>query len=225
MKIITLPLVNFALIFTLFSQTNTFPASGSVGIGTTSPSEKLHMQTTGGPASFLLERTDGMSFKAIGGLYGAGFFYSQNGYLTFSPNDFTNNTPDWNNSFTVYGSTSTYPGQIVIGQQFPGDDSKFSVNGRVLSEEVKVVTDIAAPDYVFKEDYYLRSLDEVKSFIDQNGHLPEIPSAKEFEEKGLFLGQMSFDLLKKIEELTLYTIDLKEENKGLLKRIEALENK
>jgi len=100
------------------------------------------------------------------------------------------------------------------------------VNSSGLSTiEAKVQATVAAPDYVFKKDYNLRSLEEVESFINQNSHLPEIPSAKEFERDGIVLGKMSFDLLKKVEELTLYMIDLKKENENLKKRVEQLEKK
>ena len=55
--------------------------------------------------------------------------------------------------------------------------------------------------------------------------MPEIPSAAEFAENGVMLGQMSFDLLKKVEELTLYMIELKKENETLKERVERLESK
>ena len=82
----------------------------------------------------------------------------------------------------------------------------------------------------------MRSLEETEEFIQANKHLPEIPSAKEMEEQGIDLGVMNMLLLKKIEELTLHTIEqektIQEEKKSnkemiseLLKRIEKLENK
>jgi trimeric autotransporter adhesin len=81
-------------------------------------------------------------------------------------------------------------------------------------------------DYVFNEDYKLMSLLEVESFIKLNKHLPEIPSADEVKENGHKLGEMDVLLLKKVEELTLYLIDLKrevdslkEENKFLKKEL------
>lgn len=98
------------------------------------------------------------------------------------------------------------------------------VDGNGLSTiEAKVQATVAAPDYVFKNDYNLRSLDEVEAFINKNSHLPEIPSAAEFEKNGIELGKMSFDLLKKVEELTLYMIELKKENENLKSRLEKLE--
>ncbi len=210
----------------LLTGQNTFPSSGNVGIGTLSPTFNIHVQTTGGPSNFMLNRTDGTSFRGIAGLAGAGFLFTSNKFLTFSPDGQPGNAPDYPNALVVYGSTHpTYPGQFIIGASSPGDNSKLSVKGRVRTEEVKVVGNIEAPDYVFNEDYKLLSLEEIEMFISQNKHLPEIPSAKEFKENGILLGQMSFDLLKKIEELTLYLIELNRINKELNQRLLTLESK
>ncbi len=91
--------------------------------------------------------------------------------------------------------------------------------------EAKVQASITPPDYVFSEKYKLRSLEEVEMYINENSHLPEIPSAAEFEKDGINLGVMSFDLLKKVEELTLYMIELKKENKELKKMVSDIQNK
>jgi hypothetical protein len=77
------------------------------------------------------------------------------------------------------------------------------------------------PDYVFKPSYTLPSLTEVKSYIDQNHHLPEIPSAEQIEKDGLNLGEMNKVLVKKVEELTLYLIEMKEEKEKKEKENEA----
>jgi len=101
-------------------------------------------------------------------------------------------------------------GNVGIGTVSP--DSKLTVKGDLHAREVKVDLEGAvAPDYVFERDYSLRSLKEVEAFIQENHHLPEIPSAKMMEEEGIELKQMNLLLLKKIEELTLYVIDLKKE--------------
>jgi hypothetical protein len=55
-----------------------------------------------------------------------------------------------------------------------------------------------------------------------NKHLPDIPSAEEMEEQGLDLGDMQIKLLQKIEELTLYVIELKKENEVMKGEIEKL---
>lgn len=116
-------------------------------------------------------------------------------------------------------------GLVGIGTNNP--DEKLTVKGKIHAEEVKV--DLSVPaDYVFekyftgnsylKPDYEMLSLSEVESFVKENKHLPSIPSAKEIQENGLYLGSMNNLLLQKIEELTLYII---EQNK----RIEELEAK
>ncbi len=102
--------------------------------------------------------------------------------------------------------------------------SELVVDGKIRSEEVKVEV-INAPDYVFATDYELRTLHETKQYISENRHLPEIPSALEMEKNGVELGDMSMKLLKKIEELTLYQIELLEKLELQNKRIEELENK
>jgi hypothetical protein len=104
-------------------------------------------------------------------------------------------------------------GNIVMGATTTSDVSgpfKLSVNGRIRATEVKVYTNWA--DFVFEPSYRLRPLSEVESYIKDNGHLPEIPSAKEVEAEGVSIGETQSKLLQKIEELTLYLI---EQNKKL----------
>ncbi|MBB6502653.1 hypothetical protein [Pedobacter cryoconitis] len=100
-------------------------------------------------------------------------------------------------------------GNIGIGTTTP-NGYKLAVNGGVHAKSVKVDTD-NWPDYVFHKDHVLMPLTEVKTYIDENHHLPEIPSAKEVTEKGLDLGEMNKLLTKKVEELTLYLIEVKSE--------------
>ena len=95
------------------------------------------------------------------------------------------------------------------------------MNGKVNCKEVEVTLDGWA-DHVFKKDYKLRPLDEVESFISQNNHLPDVPGESEILKNGSNLGQMDAILLQKIEELTLYVIQLKKENELLTKKINEL---
>ncbi len=112
-------------------------------------------------------------------------------------------------------------GDIGIGTTEP--DAKLAVNGNIHATEVKVSTTVPAPDYVFEEDYPLASLEEIKSYITVNKHLPEVPSAKEMEANGINLSEMNMLLLKKVEELTLLLIEQNESNKHLTKRVKLLE--
>ncbi len=112
-------------------------------------------------------------------------------------------------------------GKVGIGTTQP--DMELTVNGTIHAKEIKIDLDIPAPDYVFKEDYNLRSLEEVENFILENSHLPEIPSAKEFEQNGIMQSEMNMSLLKKIEELVLYTIQQEKKIKSQDEKIDKLE--
>ncbi|MBG6130523.1 hypothetical protein IWQ47_001394 [Aquimarina sp. EL_43] len=101
---------------------------------------------------------------------------------------------------------------------------KLAVNGNIRAKEV-VVEASPWPDYVFRSDYKLPSLNEVKKHIKTQGHLPNIPSEKEVLENGIQIGSMHAKLLEKIEELMLYTIQQDEELKTLRKTISTLQNK
>ncbi|MBI2269831.1 MAG: hypothetical protein HYU69_05670 [Bacteroidetes bacterium] len=85
-------------------------------------------------------------------------------------------------------------------------------NGYVRARDILIDAQPITPDYVFEKNYNLKSLGEVEQYIKANKHLPNIPSAKEFEAKGITVGEIEMKLLEKIEELTLYVIELKKEN-------------
>ncbi|WP_299484986.1 fibronectin type III domain-containing protein [uncultured Allomuricauda sp.] len=111
---------------------------------------------------------------------------------------------------------------------------RLAVAGNVIAEGVKVELQGNWPDFVFLKDFDLMKLDEVRRYIKENGHLPNIPSAEKVKENGIDLGVMDAKLLQKIEELTLYLLaqeaemkKMKEENakiKSILARLDALEN-
>ena len=98
--------------------------------------------------------------------------------------------------------------KIGIGTLTP--DSRLSVNGEIHTKEVRV--DLTSlPDIVFKSDYNLPSLQDVKQFIQENDHLKDIPNEMQVKKDGVLLGEMNAKLLQKIEELTLYLIAQNEE--------------
>jgi hypothetical protein len=122
-------------------------------------------------------------------------------------------------------------GVIGIGTSVVGSH-KLAVAGSIGAREIKVEAN-GWSDFVFDDDYDLKSIEEVENYIKENGHLSEIPDQKTVEKNGVNLGEMNAKLLEKIEELTLYTIDqqkeiekLKDQNERLNmqnKKIEELE--
>lgn len=101
---------------------------------------------------------------------------------------------------------ATFQGNVGIGISEPTE--KLSVNGNIRAKKI-IVSKNAWPDYVFEPSHIIRPLSELEKFIKENKHLPEIPSAREIEKNGIDIGDNQALLLKKIEELTLYVIELK----------------
>jgi hypothetical protein len=113
---------------------------------------------------------------------------------------------------------------VGIGTNNTGD-YKLAVNGVIGCKELKVEISSAIwswPDFVFKPDYNLPSLTDIESFIDQNGHLPGVPSAEYVKRNGISVGEMQATLLQKIEELTLLMIEQQKQITKQQKEIEEL---
>jgi hypothetical protein len=108
-------------------------------------------------------------------------------------------------------------GNVAIGTTNT-NGAKLAVNGQIRAKKVTVTLD-DWPDYVFADDYELKSLEEIEKHIKEKKHLPGIPSQKEVEEKGLDIGDMQAKMMEKIEELTLHMIEL---NKSHKKETETL---
>ena len=142
--------------------------------------------------------------------------------------------------FKPYGSTSTTlysfrsasdthlldifsDGHINVGTP-PGSGSyKLNVGGSIRANEVVVNT--SGADFVFADDYHLRSLNNLAAYIKIHKHLPDIPDAKEIKSNGASVGELQTKLLQKVEELTLYVIQLKEQNDALNNKIVKLQKK
>lgn len=114
---------------------------------------------------------------------------------------------------------------LEIKDQSGDKQFKIGTSGEVTARKVSVTTGII-PDYVFKEDYNLLTIDEVETFINEYGHLPKIKSATEYEAIGTVdLGELNLQLLEKVEELTLYTIEQQKQLELLKKELKNLSTK
>lgn len=105
------------------------------------------------------------------------------------------------------------------------NNAVLSIDGLVYAEGLKIKQSSQWPDYVFKTEYDLKSLNEVEQFINTNGYLPGVPSALEVEKEGLDVGEMQKIQMEKIEELTLHAIELNKKNHELAQSNESLDQK
>jgi hypothetical protein len=137
--------------------------------------------------------------------------------------------PDWSNTtfpytFSVDAGNSRFVGKVQIGNlQAIGTYTNYalSVDGNIICKRMVVQSNSWA-DFVFNDDYKLMSLQDVSKFILKNKHLPNIPSAENVLENGIDVCEMNKLLLQKIEELTLYMIELKKENEAINSRLNNL---
>lgn len=191
-------------------------SNGDVGIGTTNPSFALHVNS---PDNQLMR------------------FTSTNGtWLDFESTNAPSGSRIWSighlgltGQFGVYQRDGANQYRLMIGQNGNvgiGTNStgshKLAVEGSIGARKVKVEAS-GWSDFVFQNDYELRSLQEVEQYITQNKHLPEIPNSAEVQRDGIDLGEMDSKLLQKIEELTLYLIEQNKQNQAQQERIEKLE--
>jgi hypothetical protein len=216
------------------TQKMVLDADGKVGIGTASPSEKLEVYNSNTKAGIISLK----SFRNDAGFVDVGRicakqdstevarigmprdFQTYSGYLTF----FTKKS---NASKLTEKMRITASGSVGIGTNDPKGyklavAGNTAVDGVLKAKEVKVQSDVWA-DFVFEKDYKLRSLNEVETFIQENRHLPDIPSEEEVKEEGISIGEMNARLLRKVEELTLYLIQQKKALEAEQERNEQLE--
>lgn len=172
---------------------------GNVGIGVKNPSAKLHVNGTTLTRNTITEYLKITTDFSVGAVLTS----DDEGNGSWRQPEVTQSL--WTaseNSDNIY----RLDGNVGIGTSNP-DGYKLAVNGHIVAELIKVKADVPGADYVFLEDYKLMSLYELETFVNKNHHLPEVKSAKEFKEEGYYLGEMDDVLLRKVEELTLYTIE------------------
>jgi hypothetical protein len=197
---------------------------GYVGMGTSTPSSNLHV--VGGDIAMeesypflILNSTfvggnSGINFQTSGGYNGWIFFDDSDDVLRFN----ASSGGGYRNDLIIKSD-----GRVCIGTTTAATGYALNVNGKAVCTEVLVEALASWPDYVFADDYELMSLGDLEKSIKENKHLPGIPSAAEIEENGILLGDMQTKLLKKVEELTLYTIEQDKKIEELQKKFEALE--
>ncbi|MBO9684096.1 MAG: hypothetical protein J7502_15760 [Flavisolibacter sp.] len=215
-------------------QVMTWQYNGNVGIGTDNPRALLDVGKPGGGGllgSVLSRLPEGNSYgegtflgvrswetkvAGYGDSYGGKSFsieHSFYGKINSAINFHRGDSEDggWI-SFSTYNGAEKMRldrnGNLGIGIINP--QNKLDVNGKVHAKEVKV--DMTGwSDYVLKKDYKRLPLEEVEKHIEQKGTLPGIPTEAAVIKDGIELGEMNKKLLAKIEELTLYVIDLKKQ--------------
>jgi hypothetical protein len=186
-------------------ENGSFTSSGRVGIGTNVPAGKLDVYGTSGElfrvgdaSQYIHLYKDFIQFISSG--VGKYFMQLAGNNLTLA-----NSNGNGTGNLFIYGN------QVGIGTSNPALGYKLSVAGKAICEELKVQLSGSWPDYVFNNNYKLTSLNDLEKYIRQNKHLPNLPSAKEVETEGISVGDMQKRMVEKIEELTLYVLQLQKE--------------
>ncbi len=187
--------------------------NGFIGIGTNTPTKLLHVS---GDALIDGDFTIGGNFVVAGNIEAGQDLIAGRDVIAGRNVEAADNVNATNASFTQNLEVGNY---VAIGTTSTPAGYRLYVEDGILAERVKVAVDGTASwsDYVFKPDYNLLPLKQVEHFIQQNGHLPGIPSAEEVVANGIDVATMDAKLLEKIEELTLHLIDLEKR----LKQMEA----
>lgn len=174
---------------------------------------------TNGNSGFLTTNPE-TALEVAGDITTQGLFFKGTGSLRPSLYMTSQNTLHLAETPLYIGGTKSSPGFTPSLNA----DYNLYVSKGIRTESLKIDLQTSWADYVFKPDYNLKSLDEVESFINANGHLPNTPSAEEVESNGLGVEEMLTLQMEKIEELTLYMIELKKENDALKAVVEDLKD-
>lgn len=156
----------------------------------------------------------------------AGLGSANNGFIMLGPGTSSNIIIDnnelmaRNNGAAAELTFQNDGGTVRIGNVAVPTGYRFAIDGKAICEELKVQLSGNWPDYVFQNNYNLKSFDELRKYIAVNKHLPNIPAAAEVEKNGMEVGDMQKRMMEKIEELTLYVLQLEEKISDLQKKIE-----
>lgn len=206
-----------------------FVRGGNVGIGTTTPRGIFDVSANGDV--FLANSPNTGTAQSLflpGHIYIAPYAGGNISYLQARRQDNSGSTSlqirTYNSGNLIDAMLISSNGNVLIGKTSQSNSSyKLDINGNVRSN--KIVVNTTGADFVFEDNYTLRKLEELQKFIQQNKHLPEIPSAKEMEKDDLDVGDMNIKLLQKIEEMTLYIIAQNKKMQELEERIKNIESK
>jgi len=189
---------------------NHFILNGRVGIGTTTPSQQLSL--TGGIGFANQNAIDKKLYSPQDGTL-EWFTHDAAGEHGFA----VSHQGARRVYFNTNGNSYLIGGNLGIGTTNP--DQKLTVKGKIHAEEVIVDLNVPVADFVFHPTYKLMPLNQVEQYVKTNNHLPEIPSASEVSKNGMNMGEMQNKLLQKVEELTLYVIELNKKNNELEKEL------
>lgn len=203
---------------TLVLTAGDYIRTGKVGIGKRDPQAKLHIRSNfDEDAGIILEpgqmQTNGAFIQ----------FRDESHRISVGTNGAMSITAG-TKPLSLEGSRVTLTGKVGVNTNNTVPGYAFAVAGGIITDEVLILNVEDWPDYVFGKDHTLMSLSDLKAYIDQNSHLPEVPSAQDVEENGINVVEMQKVLLKKIEELTLYTVEQQRLIEELQAKIEQLEN-
>lgn len=222
---------------------NHFPLQGNAGIGTQAPQSALEIKRGAGDTrkkNVLLQLSNewapnGQNEPSIMFSNGDVSSIENVSYWTIGARvsgDKTLNTPQTfkishkpvgSNVELEYFSVDSYNGRVKIGDVNSNIDGyKLFVEEGILTEKVKVAVKNSEDwfDNVFNKDYKLMSLKNLNDYINAYHHLPDMPTTDEVMKNGVDLGKMNGLLLKKVEELTKYVIDIKAELDQTKKELE-----
>jgi hypothetical protein len=206
-----------------YNSTTINYTGGNTGIGTTTPQALLELSQNTGSGTY----GDLLRINSVNGNTGngGGILFTNNGDVLNLARIAGLDAGGWGGNLAFYTSPCTYyspggtltermrianTGNVLIGKTTQTNTNYLlDVAGNIRAN--KLVVNTTGADFVFAKKYHLIPLNELEKYIQQNKHLPGIEPAREMNKGGVDVGKNETKLLQKIEELTLYMIDMKKE--------------